>query len=137
MQLVDRASPAGGEVVSLLVQHPQCIGVLVGHDRAAFTLECSDAGRSGSVDPIGFAAAAAGQFPHPRSRSGRHIQHHFTARDEPSSQMASEPSAFSTAHRRCGHRLAHAINRRYSTRVASIRIEPRSAFVAGSTAVAV
>jgi hypothetical protein len=65
MQLVDWSGPAGGEVVSPIVEHLQCIGVLVGHDRAAFTLECCDAGRSGGVDPIGFAAAAAGQFSHP------------------------------------------------------------------------
>ncbi len=47
------------------------------------------------------------------------------------------PWAFSTAHRRCGHCLAQAIKRLYPDSVASMRIEPRSALVAGSTAVAV
>ncbi len=47
------------------------------------------------------------------------------------------PSAVSTAHRRCGHCLAQAIKRLYPDSVASMRIEPRSALVAGSTAVAV
>lgn len=47
------------------------------------------------------------------------------------------PSAFSTAQPRCGEGRAQAIKRLYSARVASMRIEPRSVLVTGSTAVAV
>lgn len=47
------------------------------------------------------------------------------------------PSAFSIAHRRCGHRAAHVSIRRYSRKLASMRIDATSRFVPGSTAVAV
>ena len=96
MELVDGADSGLRQIDPSLVEHGHGVGVAFGLQRAGIALERGDAGRGAGIDAVVLAPATAGKLPHPRGRSGRHVDDVFAASEQPRGEMAAE--AFGVLH---------------------------------------
>lgn len=87
-----RPEPAVQRGSRAFLEHREDCRVILARDRRRFAVQRSHA-RSGScVDHISLPAAPARQPTHPSRCRARHINHNFTANNEPLGKMPSDPT---------------------------------------------